>query len=542
MGAVRRVATAARVAGRYVTRFRLTLGVAFRLAVVLWRAGAVRVHRFGLQARICTSVVLGTNRSRQRQLVRSYAQVLWTGLAAAWLSSLLGLPCPLVVVVGAVSGMAAWTSPSPILDSSPAAPDLDSGRSALDLGCIIAAPLQVAPIFATQRFWLSLYELERHATLIGTTGSGKTTTLARLMDAAMTAGWSVLVVDAKGGRLASVCQALGALHGLPARVWLPGHPDSWTYDLCAGEPTAIGNRLVGAFDHGREGQVYRNLSQALVPLAVRSLVDSGLPCTLDSLRYSLDQAHLAGLARRIPDVELKAELVAMLEDALHRKALSGLVGRFRSLRYGVFGPSLLPSERTLDLAQCLHTPGVSYLGLPATAASEDVALVGRVLIQHLKQVAYAGLWSNQPHPGLIVFDEFASLGEAVQLIDLLLQAREARLAVVVSTQQLPREPVLRKALLGAGALIVSQVGAPEDAETMARALGIRSGTEIVRQIQLGPAGPIARRLLRSRESFLVSPDELARLPIGQVAISIRFDQQRIALVQVDPLRLDGKES
>ena len=403
------------------------------------------------------------------------------------------------------------------------------------------APSQAAPVFARQRFWLDLTELGRHVTLIGTTGSGKTTTLGRLMDAAMSAGWSVLVVDAKGGRLAEVCRALGDAHGVVARIWLPGHPDSWSYDLCAGEPSAIGNRLVGAFDHGREGQVYRNLSQALVPLAVRSLIEIGQPCTLDSLRYSLDEAHLAGLARRVTDVEIKAELVAMLEDPLHRKALSGLVGRFRSLRYGAFGPSLLPSERALDLADCLRTSGVTYLGLPATAASEDVALVGRVLIQHLKQVAYAGLWSEEPCPALIVFDEFASLGEAVQLIDLLLQAREARLAVVVSTQQLPKEPVLRKALLGVGALVVHQVGAPEDADAMARALGTRRGTEIVRQIQLGPTGPIARRLLRSRESFLVSPDELARLPIGQAAISIRFAQQRVAVVQVDPLRLHTKE-
>jgi type IV secretory pathway TraG/TraD family ATPase VirD4 len=241
-------------------------------------------------------------------------------------------------------------------------------------------------------------------------------------------------------------------------------------------------------------------------------------------------------------VAIKAEMVAMLQDALHRKALSGLVGRFRSLRYGVFGPWLLPSERTLDLAECLRSPGVTYLGLPATAASEDVALVGRVLIQHLKQLAYAGLWSDEPHPGLVIFDEFASLGEAVQLIDLLLQAREARLAVVICTQQLPKETVLRKALLGAGVLGVHQVGAPEDAEAMARALGTRGGTEIVRQIQLGPTGPIARRLLRGRESFLVPPDQLVRLPIGQAAICVRFAQQRIALVQVDPLRLNPKES
>jgi Type IV secretion-system coupling protein DNA-binding domain len=376
-------------------------------------------------------------------------------------------------------------------------------------------------------------------TLIGTTGSGKTTTLGRLMDAAATSGWSVIVVDAKGGRLSNVCRAIGAAHHLPTRTWLPGNPDSWTYDLCAGEPSAVGNRLVGAFDHGREGQVYRNLSQALIPLAVRALLESGQACTLDSLRYSLDEAHFTGLARRTADVGLKTELLAMVTNPLHRTTLSGITGRLRTLRYGVFGPWLLPSDRTLDLAECVRTPGVTYLGLPATAASEDVALVGRVVIQHLKQVAYDALWSDTPHPCLVVFDEFASLGDAVQLVDLLLQAREARLAVVVSTQQLPRDAsVLRKALLGAGALIVHQVGAPEDADAMARALGSRSGTEVVRQIQLGPAGPIVRRLLRGRESFLIPPDQLAHLAVGHAAICVRFGQQRVAVVRIDSQRRD----
>ena len=408
----------------------------------------------------------------------------------------------------------------------------------VELGRVIAAPLQTSPIYPGQPFRLLLSELERHVTLIGTTGSGKTTTLTRLMDAALSAGWSVLVVDAKGGRLANVCRVLGTAHQLQSRVWLPGDHDSWTYDLCAGEPTSVGNRLVGAFDHGREGQVYRNLSQALVPLAVRALVESSQPCTLDSLRYSLDETHLAGLARRTIDVQLKAELIAMVNNPLHRTTLAGIAGRLRSLRYGVFGPWLLPSERTIDLAQCLRSAGVTYLGLPATAASEDVALVGRVLIQHLKQVAYEGLWCDTPHPGLVLFDEFASLGDATQLVDLLLQAREARLAVVVSTQQLPRDAaVLRKALLGAGALIVHQVGAPEDAEAVARALGSRTGTEVVRNVQLAPGGTVLRRVLRSRESFLVAPDELAHLAIGQAAVTVRFGRQRLAVVQIDRPRL-----
>ena len=406
----------------------------------------------------------------------------------------------------------------------------------LPLGRIVSAPLQPAPMYPHHLFRLRLSELERHATVIGTTGSGKTTSLARLIDAALLASWSVLVVDAKGGRLATICRSLGLRHQAPVRLWLPDHPDSWTYDPCAGEPSAVANRLVGAFDHGREGQVYRNLSQAVVPLAVRALVESGEACTLDSLRYRLDETHLAGLARQVTDVGLKTELQTILHDPLHRATLSGIAGRLRSLRHGVFGRWLLPSEHTIDLATCLQSAGVTYLGLPATAASEDVALVGRVLIQHLKQVAYDGLWAEDPHPGLVVFDEFASLGDATQLVDLLLQAREARLAVVVSTQQLPRDAVvLRKALLGAGVLMSHQIGAPEDADAIARALGSRNGTEILRSIQLGPAGPIVRRFLRNRESFLIAPDELACLAIGQAAASVRFGQQRLAVVQVDPL-------
>src|SRR4051794_12345252 len=107
----------------------------------------------------------------------------------------------------------------------------------VDLGRVIEAPLQPAPVYPHQPFGLKLVELERHVTLIGTTGSGKTTTLGRLMEAALQAHWSVLVIDAKGGRLASVCRALGTSSGVPARIWLPGAADTWTYDLCAGEPS-----------------------------------------------------------------------------------------------------------------------------------------------------------------------------------------------------------------------------------------------------------------------------------------------------------------
>lgn len=454
--------------------------------------------------------------------------------ASTMLAHHLGTPLDVSLLVGVVAGLAAWRPPPVRHLLHPTVTHATRNGPGLNLGRVVSAP-RGSDSFDPDRFWLGLADLDRHATVIGATGSGKTTTLARLMDSALGAGWPVLVVDAKGGRLATTCLKLGARHSQRARIWLPEHPDSWTYDICSGSPTAVANRLVGAFEHGREGQVYRNLSQALVPLAVRSLHEARLTCDLDSLRFSLDRAHLTGLARRTPDPAIKSELIAMLEDELHKQALAGLTGRLRSLRYGVFGPWLLPSDSTLDPTQSLIEPGITYFGLPATAASEDVALVGRALIQHLKQAAYAALWADPQRPALLVLDEFASLGEAVQLVDLLLQAREARLAVVVSTQHLPREHALRSGLLGSGVLMVHQVGPASEARELAETLGTRSGAELVRHIQMGPTGPLARRVLRSRLSYLIDPDELARLPTGQVAVCVRFGEQRLALVQVDPL-------
>jgi hypothetical protein len=158
-------------------------------------------------------------------------------------------------------------------------------------------------------------------------------------------------------------------------------------------------------------------------------------------------------------------------------------------------------------------------------------------MQHLKQVAYEALWSKSRQPALVVFDEFLSLREATQLVDLLLQAREAHLAVIVSSQHVPREYPLRHSVLSAGTLIVHQVGSPDDADVLARALGSRSMPEIALQYVTNGRDRFARRMVRSGKTYLVPPEDLARLPVGQAAISVRFGEQRLGLVQVEPLRI-----
>src|SRR5438552_2502248 len=138
-------------------------------------------------------------------------------LGAAWLAGNAGTPDAYSLVIGVLAGLVMWRSPPVVRVTDPPRPPPLVGP-VLDVGRVTAAPPQTAAIFAGQRFELAHVELERHVTLIGSTGSGKTTTIGRLVDAALAADWSVTVVDAKGGRLVNVCQAIGASRGVPSRI------------------------------------------------------------------------------------------------------------------------------------------------------------------------------------------------------------------------------------------------------------------------------------------------------------------------------------
>src|SRR5439155_26498900 len=128
--------------------------------------------------------------------------------------------------------------------SPPEPPPKQLDGPSIDLGQVASVPYPGAALWPNQRFHLLLAEFQRHVAVIGATGSGKTTTLGRFIDAALLAWWPVLISDAKGGQLADVARTLGDRHSLPSRIWLPGFADSWTYDVCSGEPVAVANRLV----------------------------------------------------------------------------------------------------------------------------------------------------------------------------------------------------------------------------------------------------------------------------------------------------------
>ena len=279
--------------------------------------------------------------------------------------------------------------------------------------------------------------IAQHATLVGVTGSGKTTTAEQLAQAALGRGLGVLIVDAKGGGLRRAARVMAADRGEPYAELVPGAPGSLGYNPCAaGSRSQVADKLVSAFAHGPNAEIYRVIAQEAIAVVVGVLWALGEPVTVRRLRQELDRARMAGLAHRARDVapQLAADLADLgKRGGVSGEALDGMRARLGALLQGEYGELFEREGEQLDLQEALARAGVTYVSLPALAVTKDTALMARVLIQDLKQAAHRRLQEAAAPPALLVLDEFAALDDPEQVGDLLRQAREARVAALVST-------------------------------------------------------------------------------------------------------------
>jgi len=381
---------------------------------------------------------------------------------------------------------------------------------------------------------ITVGELAQHVLIPGASGSGKTTTLSRLAGGCVEAGFALVIVDCKGGGLGSVARRLAQLYRLPFQTVDPdadaGDEAAIGYNVCSGDAASVGNKLVGSFTYGPSAEIFKNISMEVVPVLARGLAEAGRPVTLQAL-YDVLASHTkieelaTAVYHRTNNEGLRDLLLRFGEDAeprgLIREAYLGLQKRLGALLEGKFG-ELFRRPDALDWDTATSAPCVTYLALSATASSEDVELMGRVIAQDLKQLCARRLAAQERgvklQPVLVVFDEFAALREAQQIVDLLLQARQALLSVVISTQFLPETVPLRTPCLQAGVIIAHRV-ASEDANSLAAEFGTRTSREMTHAIDK-TTGQTDKGSIRRVEEYRLHPNHIRDLTPGLAAVRI----------------------
>jgi hypothetical protein len=384
-------------------------------------------------------------------------------------------------------------------------------------------------------------EFATHVFLPGASGSGKTTTLARLADGAIANGYGVIFIDCKGSGLGDTARALADRYDLPFYLVDPDDPRSLGYNPCSGDAPSVANKLVGAFTYGADAEIYKNIAMEAVPVVVRGLMAVGEAVTLETLYDAFGPRGFAKLAQNIEtsgdgNDRLKKRLRDLSSpnagDRVSKSGQAGFQRRLGALLEGKFG-ELFRSDVVLDWDQVLAQPSVTYVALNTLASETDVELFGRVIAQDLKQACSRRLnllrHGEDVTPALAVFDEFTALREAEQLADLGYQAREARMPLVISTQYIPQTIELRKVALSAGLILAHRVEA-EDAEALADQFGTRKRNELTHQIDFG-TGFAEKGSIRRVDAYNVNPNVLRTLKTGHLALR-SVERARHAIVHV----------
>jgi hypothetical protein len=97
-----------------------------------------------------------------------------------------------------------------------------------------------------------------------------------------------------------------------------------------------------------------------------------------------------------------------------------------------------------------------------------------------------------------------------------LQARQAKLPLVLSTQLLPQDPDLRSAVLQCGLLIAHRLQAA-DAEEISAQFGTRPAWKVTHQIDWETA-QTEKGSIRDVDEYVVHPNILRQLPQGTAAV------------------------
>jgi conjugal transfer pilus assembly protein TraD len=404
---------------------------------------------------------------------------------------------------------------------------------------------------------ISDQQLAAHGVILGAAGSGKTTTLLAIICDAISRGLPVVAIDLKGSH--SFGQQLdAATHGAgrPFQFFrLDGSGMHWN-PLQYGDATELKDKLI-SFERFSEPHYQRAAERYLqTAIQVLQLVRPDRPVTLAAVVQLLDPQRLKELLQHAP-----AEVAQRVGPYLatlgrdQKSAVLGLQSRLAVISESSPGEYLQPGPAQIDLYNALcGGPQVVLFSLNSARYGKLAAQVAALVIQDLIAISgYRLAIPNQPL-ALVAIDEFSAL-DADNILSLLARARESRVSVLLSTQEMTDLERLaqgfRDQVLGiVGTTIAHRQSVPDSAELIARIVGTHTVQHHTHQtgppstainilthtIGIGPAGPrkTGYGSVREVEEFRIHPNTIKDLPTGRALLITKTPTAQAQVVQVAP--------
>ncbi|MGN6169751.1 MAG: type IV secretory system conjugative DNA transfer family protein [Solirubrobacteraceae bacterium] len=400
-------------------------------------------------------------------------------------------------------------------------------------------------------------QLESHTVIVGASGSGKSTTLLRILTDQIQGGNGVVAIDLKGSpAFADQLARAADQAGRQFRLWTPDGSASWN-PLAHGNATQLKDKLISTewfteIHYQRAAERYLQSALQVLKAARGPL----RPPTLDDVVAALEPSRLEGLLRAVPPElanRVHEYLGTLTADQL--SAIRGLATRLAIIteshtgRY-LGGPDAVtgagdPAGPTdsIDLRAALRGEQVVVFSLNSSSYGKLAAQLGALAIQDV--ITAAGERLSNPdlrHPASVAVDEFSALERGDHVLALNARCREARIGSLVSAQ----EPTdferaargLLNQILGSTAVkIIHRLDVPSSAEMIAQLGGTETVWEQSHQIEHLPLlgdRQTGRSVAREVERFLVHPNVIKSLPTGRAVVITKVPDTRVRITDVFP--------
>ena len=306
---------------------------------------------------------------------------------------------------------------------------------------------------------ISVADARRHMHLLGPTGVGKTTLIARLVLADFDAGRGAVVIDPKGDLVEDLLARIpaGREHEVDLLDPLDEAPpglnvlDSPDRDLGVDQLVGIFSRVFERYWGPRTDDILRAAVLTLSAVSPQSTL-------ADIPRLLTDRSWQAVLAAKLDDPVLGPfwEWYGELSDPLRAQASGPLLNKLRAflLRRPVRA-IVGQSKTTLDVPRALNSGRLLLAKLPKGTLGEDTSrLLGSFLFARVWQatLARAGEAPEQRRDASCYVDEVQNyLNLPTPFEDVLAEARSYRLSLCLAHQHLAQLPRDLREAIGANA-------------------------------------------------------------------------------------------
>lgn len=311
---------------------------------------------------------------------------------------------------------------------------VDASTAGVNLGCYS----DDSPAILTH------HELNQHMLVVGTTGSGKTSTLLNLVHECCRQNLPLVYLDGKGSRkLADQIAIICKRYGRTLKVFTVD-PVTDIPGLSGYNPFAFGNftewknkvvTLLG--ESSNKGQEhYATQEQSYINLACEILDKSQTKIDLEGmLAYLSHPEELQKLANKL-DHFIARRFVESMPKKGETNDLIKILELFYHSHYGqLFSTTKKPDSQVINLQQSLENKEIVLFLFDAASYKRDTALLGKLVINDIN-TAFASFGRHgKKVDAYAVFDEFAAYASPNMASILALQ-RSNGLHAIVGTQSI----------------------------------------------------------------------------------------------------------